>query len=204
MFATAPGAFAADEKGWYLGAGLGQSKVDINEGAINADALVAGYATASTTSDEKGDVWKLFGGYEFTKNWAVEFAYLDLGKFSADITATGPAARFKLEWAGKGWSLAGVGTAMVSDTLGVFGKLGAVNWDLDYKCSKVSGTGACTAPADRSASGTDLIYGVGLKYNLTKQTGLRAEWERLNNIGDKNTTGEGDVDLITVGIQYKF
>ena len=203
-FTAVPGAFAADEKGWYLGAGLGQSKVSINEGAINAAAIAAGFTAASTTSDEKGDAWKLFGGYQFTKNWAVEFAYMDAGKFSADTTATGPAGRFKLEWAGKGWSLAGVGTAMVSDNFGVFGKLGAFSWDLDYKCSAVSGAAVCVAPTNRSASGTDLTYGVGLKYNLTKQTSLRVEWEQFKDVGNDATGGKGDIDLITVGIQYKL
>lgn len=202
MFAAVPGAFADDGKGWYLGAGLGQSKIDINEGAINA--AVTGFTTVSTTSDEKGDAWKLFGGYQFTKNWAVEFAYIDTGKVSADTTATGPAGQFKFEWAGKGWSLAGVGTAMVSDSLGVFGKLGAFSWDLDYKCSKVSGTGTCTAPADRGASGTDLTYGLGLKYNLTKQTSLRVEWEQFKDVGNASTTGQEDISLISIGIQYKL
>jgi OOP family OmpA-OmpF porin len=92
----------------------------------------------------------------------------------------------------------------VSDTLGVFGKLGAFNWELDYTCGKVSGTGgACTTPS-ASPSGTDLVYGIGMKYDFTKQTGLRVEWEQYKNIGDKNVTGEGDVDLISVGIQFKF
>lgn len=203
-FTVAPGAFAADEKGWYMGGSVGQSKVSIDKGATEAAFTSGGFATASATSDETDTAWKLFGGYQFTKNWAVEIAYVDLGTASVNIATTGTTAQYKAEASGKGWSFAGVGTATVSDTLGVFGKLGAFNWELDYTCGKVSGTGnPCTTPS-ASPSGTDLVYGIGMKYNFTKQTGLRVEWEQYKNIGDKNKTGESDVDLISVGIQFKF
>jgi OOP family OmpA-OmpF porin len=43
-----------------------------------------------------------------------------------------------------------------------------------------------------------------MKYDFTKRTGIRAEWEQYKNIGDKNKTGESDLDLISIGIQYKF
>ena len=47
---------------------------------------------------------------------------------------------------------------------------------------------------------------------MTKQTGLRLEWERFKDVGDANKTrgtdngktGQGDVDLLSIGIQYKF
>ena len=40
-------------------------------------------------------------------------------------------------------------------------------------------------PVNRSASGTDLTYGLGLKYNLTKQTSLRVEWEQFKDVGNE-------------------
>jgi opacity protein-like surface antigen len=45
--------------------------------------------------------------------------------------------------------------------------------------------------------------GLGAQYNLSKSVGLRAEWERYFEVGD-NTTGEMDIDLISVGVVYKF
>ena len=221
-FTAVPGAFAADEKGWYLGAGYGQSKADIDKAETNRLLTVSGYTSPSTTADETDTGWKLFGGYQFTRNWAVEFAYVDLGKVTVNPrgTVTGVTDVYRGEGTAKGWSLAGVGTVMVSDSFGVFGKLGAFRWDLDTKCSLVTnatGIGTCAGttgpsagPANRSASGTDLTYGVGLKYNLTKQTSLRVEWEQFKDIGSKfNATGtsgtsQADVNLISIGIQYKL
>lgn len=214
-FTAVPGAFAADEKGWYLGAGYGQSEADIDKAEINRLLTVSGYTSPSTTADETDTGWKLFGGYQFTRNWGVELAYVDLGKFSTNSRGTsgGSTDVFRGEGSAKGWSVAGIGTAMVSDSFGVFGKLGAFRWDFDMKCSvatNATGTAACIAPANRSASGTDLTYGLGLKYNLTKQTSLRVEWEQFKDVGSKfNATGtsgtsQADISLISIGIQYKL
>ena len=221
-FTTAPVAFAADEKGWYLGAGYGQSEINVDTTKINSGLISAGtYTSASTTADETDTGWKLFGGYQFTRNWAVEFAYVDLGKVTVNPrgTVTGVTDVYRGEGTAKGWSLAGVGTVMVSDSFGVFGKLGAFRWDYDTKCSIVTNatagatcaptTGSYAGPANRSASGTDLTYGIGLKYNLTKQANLRVEWEQFKDVGNASTTGssgtgQADANLISVGIQYKL
>lgn len=112
----------------------------------------------------------------------------------------------------KGWNVAGIGILPISESFALFGKLGMFKWDLDYKCKTASGTATCGSPANRSASGTDLSYGVGLSYTLTKQVGLRLEWERFKDVGDPNKTrgtdngktGQSDADLLSVGIQYKF
>ena len=212
-------------EGQYLGAGYGQSKADIDKAKISSNLIGSGYTgspTPSTTADETDTGWKLFGGYQFTRNWGVEFAYVDLGKTTVNSRATAAGATdvYRTEATAKGWSIAGVGTVMVSDTFGVFGKLGAFRWDYDTKCSIVTNatgiancaptTGPSAGPANRSASGTDLTYGVGLKYNLTKQTSLRVEWEQFKDIGSKfNATGtsgtsQADVNLISIGIQYKL
>ena len=209
IFAAVPSAFAADEKGWYLGVSAGQTKADVDEAAFNSIYVAGGFTSASTSSDEKDTGWKVFGGYQLSKNWAVEGAYVDLGKATTKTTATGPAGEYTGEGKTKGWSFSGVGTLPVSDSFAVFGKLGAFLWDVDSKCNKVSGAGSCAASTN-NASGTDLTYGIGVKYDFTKNVGLRVEWERFKNTGDKfNTTGttgtgEADVDLLSLGIQFKF
>lgn len=213
MFAVAPGAFA-DEKGWYLGAGYGQSETGVDKAKINGGYVTGSYTSASTTSDETDTGWKLFGGYQFTRNWAAELAYVDLGKATANTraTAAGGTDEYRQEGKIKGWSITGVGTAAMSDAFGVFGKIGAFLWNVDTTCTvarNVTGSAACGTPVNRSASGTDLTYGLGLKYNLTKQTSLRVEWEQFKNVGNDSITGssgtsQADVNLISIGIQYKL
>lgn len=199
-------ATAGEEKGWYIGGGLGQSKSDVDEAQF--DSLSA---SSSTTSDEKDNsAWKLFGGYQFNRNWAVELAYVDLGKATAKQTVVSGSVNVDFE--ANGWNIAGVGTLPLSQSFSLNGKLGVFRWDRDYKCTRASGTTNCNTPANRSASGTDLSYGVGLGHALTKQTSLRLEWERFKDLGDENKTrgtdngktGQSDVDFLSIGIRYNF
>ncbi len=193
MFAT-PGAFAADEKGWYIGGSVGQSKASSGD-------IPATTSTVSVIWDNKRTGWKTFGGYQFSKSWAAELAYIDFGNFPFKTTVSGGAAN--VDFKVNGWNIAGVGILPVSDNFSLFGKIGAHRWNVDGTCT-ASGSITCLAPAGRSKSGTDLSYGVGLGYAFTKLTDLHFEWERFNNFGNPYTSGKGDADLLSIGIQYKF
>ena len=89
-----------------------------------------------------------------------------------------------------GYSLAAVGTFPINSSVGIFGKLGVFSWDA--KASASSGSINNSA----SGSGSNALYGLGLKYNVTKQFSIRGEWDRFH---DSNA-----VDLLSVGVAYKF
>ena len=55
-----------------------------------------------------------------------------------------------------------------------------------------------------SASGSDLTYGVGVGWNLSKNVALRAEYQQYNNVGDENTTGQSDVSVMGINGIFKF
>src|SRR5258705_4522650 len=83
---------AADSTiGWYVGGNVGQSKANIDDGGINASILAAGFTSASTSKDDTDVGFKLFGGYRFHPNFAIEAGYFNLGKFNF-TTVTNPAA----------------------------------------------------------------------------------------------------------------
>jgi len=88
----ATGAQAADDNGWYLGAGLGRSSVS-NSGnaASNIDSMLGAQGlTSSTSISSSNTAGKLFGGYQFNRNWGLEGAYTDLGKFSVSSAISAP------------------------------------------------------------------------------------------------------------------
>jgi OOP family OmpA-OmpF porin len=62
------------------------------------------------------------------------------------------------------------------------------------------------AGASNNVGDTDVAWSLGLggQYNLSKSVGLRVEWERYFKVGDQDTTGETDVDLISAGVVFKF
>ena len=77
---------AAGGSGGYGGINIGQSVADIDHGRINSGLLSGGFTTTAITDDKRDTGYKLYGGYQFNKYFALEAGYFDLGKF--EFTAT--------------------------------------------------------------------------------------------------------------------
>ena len=87
-------AMAADTPtGFYIGGNVGQSRVKIDTAGIDAAIRAAGATTSATTANENDVGFKLFAGYRFHPNFAVEGGYFNLGKFTTTTVTTGPALR---------------------------------------------------------------------------------------------------------------
>lgn len=199
---VAPAAVAAD-MGWYLGANAGQSRFDASSGDLDSTWRSLGF-TASSSVDDTDTGFKLFAGYKFMKYFAVEGGYVDLGKltFSSNITAA-PAGYSTGSVSGdiktkNGVFIDAVGIVPVTDAFSVFGRLGAYSIKAEFHASGPAGS------VDQNETGSDVHYGIGAGYNFTKNIGARLEWERFRNVGDESKTGEGDVDLWSVGLAYMF
>jgi len=176
-----PAAFAQapTTPGWYAGGSLGQSK------AKDADC------TGFISCDDKDSAWKIFGGYEINRNFAVELGYTDLGEF----TASGPgAARQSIE--ATAWELVGVGSIPIADRFSLYGKLGGYRAEAEGR-TNVGGI----LSADETNTG--LTFGAGAQYDFTRTVGVRAEWQRYNDVGGGNI-GESDLDVLSVGVRVKF
>jgi OOP family OmpA-OmpF porin len=200
----AAGVQAADDGGWYLGAGIGQSRAG-NMGNVGStvDASLANQGvTGSTSFSGTNTAGKLFGGYQFSRYFGIEGGYSDLGQFSADsaISAPAPDSGSGTWKASNVWSLAAIGSVPIQKDFSAFGKLGLAysKVDLSY-IAPVSG-----ATVSQSSSQTTPLLGLGLKYDIDKHIALRGEWERYLNLGDSGTTGRSDVNLWTVSVQYRF
>jgi OOP family OmpA-OmpF porin len=185
----------AQAQGWYGGIGFGQSKYNDMDSVCN-ELLTVLPGGSSCSNDEKDTGWKLFAGNQFNQNAAVEFGYVDLGKGTASVS--GPGVGGNLGWEATGFNLALVGTLPVNNEFGFLGRIGIFLWDLDFSVSGVGGS------ASASASGTDLTYGLGVKYDFNKTTGMRVEWEKFKDVGDENDTGQGDIDLLTFSLVFRF
>ena len=61
-----------------------------------------------------------------------------------------------------------------------------------------------TAPGlSASESNTDLTYGLGVRWDFTKNLGVRAEYQIYKDIGGGDI-GESDVNVMSVGVIWKF
>ena len=182
-------AFAEDTSGgrWYVGGGLGAAT-----GLDMCSAFNPGFTTVPGSCDKSEFAGKVYGGYKFNKYLGAEGALVYLGSADANGTFLGVPVTSDV-YAG-GLELAGTGTVPITDQFGILAKLGVLFWGIHSEV----GTGF-----DRDENGTSFATGVGLKYDITKNVGIRLEWERFWQVGN-STIGESDVDLFTIGGLYRF
>lgn len=168
------------DSGFYVGGVLGQS---------SADCVVTG---AGGSCDDKDSAWKIFGGYQINRNFAVELGYADLGTIS--VSALGQT--FNLETTS--WDLVGIGSFPIANQFSIYGKLGFHRSETEVGSAK--------------DDGVDLTFGAGVRYDFSRNLGVRAEWQRYSKVSTPSATqggvtllsGEGDIDLLSVGVVWKF
>ncbi len=199
--AVMSGAFAAtDDSFWYVGGNIGQSRAKIDDARIAAQLLGGGLATNSIANDDKNTAFKLLGGYQFNRNFALEAGYFDLGQFGYQATTT-PAGTLNGRIKLRGVNLDAVGILPVTEKFSAFGRLGV---QYAQAQDNFNSTGAVATPTNPNPSQRALNYktGVGLQYDLTQSLGMRAEAERyrINDaVGNK-----GDINMFSLGLVYRF
>lgn len=193
-------AIAQDETtGPYIGGNVGRTRADFDNGSINRTLAGQGLTVQSTTEDNSGTGYKLFGGYQLNRNFAVEGGYFDLGKSSYTFNTT-PVGTFNGQTRVRGLNLDLVGMLPVTDRFSVLGRIGAA-----YAQSRASfsSTGAVAAnTTNPRRNDTNLKVGLGMQYAITEALAVRAELERYR-INDP-VRNRGHIDMASVGLIYRF
>jgi OOP family OmpA-OmpF porin len=185
--------------GLYGGVNVGRSRATIDDERIRASLVQNGFAVNSLADDNRSTGFKIFGGYQFNKNFALEGGVFSLGKFGYQATTT-PAGTLAGEAKVRGLNLDLVGTLPLTGRFSVFGRAG-----LTYAEARDTfrSTGLVVVsnpnPSERAANWK---AGLGLQYAFTPALSLRAEVERyrINDaVGNK-----GDIDMASIGLVYRF
>lgn len=173
----------AGTTGFYGGIGAGRTDTDI------------GTAGIAGSTDKKDNAWKVFGGYQFNQNFAVEGGYADLGRASVVGTQGGVPASAALD--SEVWQAAAVGSLPLSPQFALTGKLG-----LAYADTDTTGNigGAAFGGSDTKTAPT---YGLGIRYDINKSFGVRGEWERFR-LGSAGLGSKNDSDLYSVSAVFRF
>ena len=61
----------------YIGANVGSGRTDFN---ISPSFTVPAASVSRTSEDDRDTAWKLYGGYQFSRNLAIEGGYYNLGR----------------------------------------------------------------------------------------------------------------------------
>ena len=163
----------------YIGLGLGEASVDIEGGVYSS-------------IDDSDTSVKLFAGKTFSPNLAFESGFIDFGETSLRDPSV------DADFDANALYVAAIGTIPM-DQFHVYGKAGVAHWQLDYAVHYTTGTSYA-----RSERGTDFLYGIGVGFDVTPLITLRGEVERYANVGDKNVTGDSDIDVIGITAAMRF
>jgi OOP family OmpA-OmpF porin len=192
-------AMAADTSGWYGDIGVGRSHSKIDGGAVDTVLGNQGLAPSSS-ADANKNAWKFDVGYQFHPNFAFELGYVDLGKAQWNSTITAPNAdTLNGEIHTRGTTFDLVALAPLGEGFSVYGKAGVIRAAVDF-----SGGSNGTSVTSGSNTSTRATYGLGMGYDFTPHFGTKLEWDRYENLGDANTSGKGNLDLVTAALVLKF
>ncbi len=199
MAVSAAPAAAQEGSYYYGGLSVGRSQARIDEERISASLLAAGLTTTGMSRDERDIAFKLFGGYQINRNFAVEAGYFNLGKFGFTSTTT-PAGTLNGQIKLQGLNLDLVGTLPLTENLSAIGRIGA---QAANARDRFSGTGA-VAVLNASPRKTEVNYkfGAGLQYAFNPSLMMRAEAERYR-VNDA-VGNHGGVNLFSVSLIIPF
>lgn len=173
---AAPLAAQADNA--YVGANIGRSEQKMSVQGIGSDK-------------ESATSFKLYGGYDYTKNYGVEVGYTDFRKVEKSAIGYGVSSKPESIY------VAATGTLPLNDQFSLFGKLGvAFNhtkitaWEPNFSDSTTNNK-------------TNAMIGIGAAYALDKKISFVAEYEYFGKIAEEG----GDnikADMLSVGVRFKF
>jgi OOP family OmpA-OmpF porin len=182
---------------WYIGAGVGQGRANVDEARLTRSLNAGGATSVSIHSQERDIGYKLFVGKQLNRNFALEAGYYDLGQYSFDAT-TVPAGSLSGRVKFRGVNLDLLAQLPLSERLSVYARLGG-----NYTRSNVTFSGnRLLTQSTASERKFEPKAGLGIEYKFTEALAMRGEYER-NRVNDA-AGNRGDVDLLSVNLVYKF
>jgi opacity protein-like surface antigen len=157
--AVSAGAVAQQaDTGWYVGASIGQSDLDV----------------------DKDTAWKATVGYQINKTFSAEVGYTNLGEVSGNVLG------IPVDVEATAWEAIGVGKFPVGNQLSVYGLVGIAMVEVEASSGGISA----------SDDSTELTFGVGAQFDVSRNLGVRAQWQRYG--------ADEDIDVISLGVVFKF
>lgn len=201
LTALAAPAVRAQASGWYAGGSVGRAGATIDDDRIRGGLAGQGLVTNGIDDREHDTGFKAFGGYQFNRHFAMEAGYFDLGSFGYTAHTT-PAGSLAGDMRVRGLNLDLVGTLPLTERFSLLGRIGVISARTEASFSASGAARVPYASASTSQRFTDAKWGAGVAYAFTDALSMRLEAERYRV---KDSVGNhGDVDMVSVGLVYRF
>jgi OOP family OmpA-OmpF porin len=158
---AAGSAIADENQGFYLGAGVGQFNLEVDDISD----------ISSETFDSDDTSLKIFGGWRFNPYFSAELAYIDFGGPEDTISTTLGDVNADIEISGFAPYLVGTLPLGIFE---LFAKVGYYFYDADITLSDQSGS------LSDDVSDEDLVYGAGVGLVLFDHLDARLEYEIID------------------------
>jgi len=191
---AAPAAFAA-QPGPYVGAGVGYADVLTDDDKDDLRNFVRGQGFDGNVEDDTENFnFRVFGGYQLTSNYGVEFAYLTLGDLDLTANITTPVnATVKADTEVDGFEFVATGAYPMSSSFDLTARVGGIYYNAD---GDVSITGPVTGTYEVEDDGVAFTGGVGFSREIGTNWVWRGGWQYV----DTETVNH----LFQTSIAYRF
>jgi OmpA-OmpF porin, OOP family len=207
----AQGASSKPAGPWYVGVSGGQSRADLDDWDFyNTYTYKGGPINGLVTlnADTRDTAWRIFAGYNFNENWAIEGAYTDLGRVKAHYSWSADGTPlFEVTGDQVAWSAALKGTLPINKQFDLFGLLGATSNRTKVNFNEINVNFAGGVPSG-SDHRTGLMTGLGAEFKPTPNIGIRLEYQNYDQFGgsgqDLNDPLRMTIDTWQLGANVKF
>jgi opacity protein-like surface antigen len=199
LLAASPAAHALDLLGAYVGAGIGQARIDT--GSLSVDTLIGSESVSSFTQNHSA--YKLMLGVRPISPIGAEVDYLNFGHPSTAYSQSGVVGSADVNLSGA--AAFGVVYLLPVPLLDLYVKAGVAHLQASWNVSATApGIGTCTTnnptcasfSGHGSATNTSWAGGAGVQVKIGPWA-VRAEYERFNVLG-------GNPGLTTLGATWTF
>lgn len=207
----------AAQPGFYVGGFYGQSEKQIDISGFDTYATTQVFPSPnvqltvdsmSSALDDGDAAFGFVAGYRFNTHFAVEGGYSELGKVayranaSGNITGVPTDAVLNVDTETSGITVSALGVWPLSYRWEVYGRAGALFSTNDFNAF-YDDVEQSPRRAEFSENDVDVLAGIGTSYNFLEIYDVRLEFQRIFDAGDE-TTGEADVDVISIGVTVVF
>jgi hypothetical protein len=166
-----------EDRGFYVGGGLGDFSADIDE--------ISDVDDADLDFDADDNAVRLYGGWRFNRFFAVQADHYDFGRSSA------AAGALSVSTDTKGFAPSVVGTLPLGP-IELFARAGVVFYDLELNVDDDNND------ISLDESGEDLVYSAGIGFTILERLNLKAEYEVIE-ISELD-----DADAVWISANWRF
>ncbi len=197
-------AASALAEGFYFGVSGGLAAVDLpSKASIDQLFEDVGVAIESSSVDDEDTAWGVQVGYRWNSYVAAEVGYVNFGTAEYQATPAGIDGAVSLRARSSGPTVSVLGMLPASEHFDFHLRAGVYFGDSRMRARAEDFITGDAFSEEAKSRSEDLFAGIGAAWNINDRYSLRLEYQRFFDVGDKNHTGETDIDLLSFSLLFR-